>query len=249
MAGLSAHDSGVDQAVILAAGNGDRFRNGSPHSKLLTPVAGVPLLTRTLNAAFRAGVSLAHVVLGFDADSVRALAERSAPSGLELQFHVNADWHRENGLSVLAARDGVDGRPFAIMMGDHLVHAAALEQLLHTAIEPRQALLCVDRRPCDAASAAEATKVRIDHDRVRAIGKALQPFDALDTGLFVCQASLFDALEAACAAGDTTLTAGVRQLATRNLVRPIEMGDRAWCDVDTVEDLAVAERLSALSQS
>jgi CTP:molybdopterin cytidylyltransferase MocA len=34
----------VRRAIVLAAGNGDRFRNGSSHSKLLTPIAGTPLL-------------------------------------------------------------------------------------------------------------------------------------------------------------------------------------------------------------
>ena len=39
----------VDEAIVLAAGNGDRFRQSSPRSKLLTPIAGTPLLSRTLS--------------------------------------------------------------------------------------------------------------------------------------------------------------------------------------------------------
>src|SRR4051794_36217401 len=92
------------QAIILAAGNGDRFQNGSIHSKLTTSVDGTPLLIRTLQSAYQAGIRLAHIVLGYDADYVRALAISGKPDGLRLQFHLNRDWHQENGQSVLQAR-------------------------------------------------------------------------------------------------------------------------------------------------
>jgi choline kinase len=240
---LSGRAAYVRQAVILAAGNGDRFRDGSSHSKLLTFVGGTRLLTRTLESAHRAGICDAHLVLGYDADSVRALAERSAPAGLALHFHLNHNWHEENGLSVLAAQDGVNRKPFALMMGDHVFDPRALRCLIDTAPAPDETLLCIDRRAYDAEIAAEATKVRLDGDRVCAIGKALDPYDALDTGLFVCQATIFAALEAACAAGDSTLSGGVRRLAEQDLVRGVDIGDARWCDIDTVADVGAAEHL------
>ncbi|MEO7156339.1 MAG: NTP transferase domain-containing protein, partial [Vicinamibacterales bacterium] len=46
----------VRDAVILAAGNGDRFKNGDHHSKLLHPVGGQPLILRTINTAVAAGI-------------------------------------------------------------------------------------------------------------------------------------------------------------------------------------------------
>ena len=70
-------------AVILAAGNGDRFKNGNHHSKLLHPVAGQPLILRTLRSAAAAGVSSFCFVVGFEADRVRALVEAERPAGIE----------------------------------------------------------------------------------------------------------------------------------------------------------------------
>jgi 1L-myo-inositol 1-phosphate cytidylyltransferase len=239
----------VRQAVVLAAGNGDRFRGGTSHSKLLTEVGGTPLLIRTLTGAWRAGITDAHIVLGYDADSVRELVLAAAPSGLRLHFDVNHDWHRENGLSVLAARASVGARPFALLMGDHIFESHVLERLLRAPRRPGEALLCVDRQLREedparsAARAFEATKVRLTGDRVTAIGKTLQPFDALDTGLFVCHASLFQALTDACADGDSTLSGGISRLASRGLVRGVEIGSAHWCDIDTVDDLALAEQL------
>jgi 1L-myo-inositol 1-phosphate cytidylyltransferase len=234
----------VRQAVVLAAGNGDRFHNGSEHSKLLTPVAGTPLLIRTLAAAANAGITDAHLVLGYDADCVRGLASSQTPSGLTLHFHLNRDWHRENGLSVLAARSSLDPQPFALMMGDHIFETDVLRRLLEFPRRPSEALLGVDTHAIDSEMADEATKVRLDDDGlVTAIGKALQPYDALDTGLFVCDPSVFEALEASCVDGDSTLSGGIARLAARRLVRGVDIGRARWCDVDTLADLAIGERL------
>jgi choline kinase len=234
----------VREAIILAAGNGDRFGRGV--SKLLRPVLGVPLLTRTLESAAAAGITSADLVLGYQADKVRTLAERTATAGLSLRFHYNDQWHRENGLSVLAARGGFANRRFALLMGDHLFDASTLAALCHAPARPDESLLAIDRRAASPETAAEATRVALDPlgtGRIVAIGKNLEPYDALDTGLFVCAPALFPALEEACAAGDTALSDGLRRLAARGLVRGVDSGDGAWCDIDTEHDLRMAEEL------
>jgi 1L-myo-inositol 1-phosphate cytidylyltransferase len=233
----------VTHAVVLAAGNGDRFHNGASRSKLLTLVAGTPLLIRTIESARAAGITDAHVVLGYDADRVRALAEARCPHGLRLHFHVNPDWHQENGRSVLTARDALDGTPFALLMGDHIFDPGVLAQMANAARLDDETLLAVDSRPADATTALEATKVRLENGRVTAIGKTVHAADAIDTGLFVCSPVLFGALDESCAAGDTTLSGGIGRLAARGLVRAVDIGDARWCDIDTVADLGVAEQL------
>jgi choline kinase len=235
---------GVREAIVLAAGNGDRFRQPSPRSKLLTPIAGTPLLTRTLVSAHRAGITGVHLVLGYDADRVADLAFAAAPPGLRVHAHLNRDWAQENGLSVLAARACLAETPFAVLMGDHLFDVSALQGLL-SAPRPRgETLLCVDTRPARPDVVEEATRVRMTAGRITAIGKGLEPFDGLDTGLFVCDPALFAALEEACAEGDTTLTAGIRKLCARGTVRGVDIGDARWCDVDTVDDVQQAEQVA-----
>jgi 1L-myo-inositol 1-phosphate cytidylyltransferase len=233
----------VDHAIVLAAGNGDRFHSGIPQSKLVTSVAGTPLLIRTLTSAWQAGITHAHLVLGFDADRVRALAIGGAPDGLSLHFHLNHNWHQENGISVLAARAGVADRPFALLMGDHIFEAGALESLMRLPRLAGEALIGVDHLTSDPEIVLEATKVRMRDGLVTAIGKSVHPFDALDTGLFVCDESLFAALDTACAAGDTTLSGGMARLAAGGLVRGIDLGPARWCDIDTLADLTIAEAL------
>ena len=238
-----SHSSPVRRAVILAAGNGDRFRTPARDSKLLHPLLGRPILLRTLEAARDAGIQAVTVVLGYQAERVQALVERGAPPGLALSFAVNPEWELENGVSALAARPFAGSGRFALLMGDHIFEPPVLRRMLRLAAPDNESLLAVDARPATPEQVAEATKVRREGSRIVAIGKDLTDFDALDTGLFVCSPLLFEALETARAQGDTTLSGGIRQLAARGLMHGMEIGDAAWCDIDTRSDLEAAEAL------
>jgi choline kinase len=227
--------------VILAAGNGDRFENPSHDSKLLQLLLGQPILLRTIGAAQEAGLDRLTIVLGYQADRVRALAERAASPRLSLTFAHNPDWRLENGVSALAARHTVNGGRFALLMGDHVFEPAVLARMLRHPAGPGESLLAVDSRPVPRDVADEATKVRLRGSRIVAIGKRLRRYDALDTGVFVCTHHLFDALIAARAAGDTTLSGGIRRLAAERRMHAFDIGGARWCDIDTVSDLEAAE--------
>ncbi len=227
--------------MILAAGNGDRFQNPAHDSKLLQPLLGRPILLRTLQAARDAGIRHAIVVVGYQAVRVRQLVERGAPDDMTVEFAVNAEWRLENGVSALAARALVGTDRFALLMGDHVFEPPVLQRMLRLEVGADESLLAIDARPVSREQADEATKVRRSGSRIIAIGKELTDYDALDTGVFVFAPVLFDALERARRRGDTTLSGGVRELAARGLMRGMEIGEAAWCDIDTVSDLVAAE--------
>jgi choline kinase len=235
----------IRDALVLAAGNGDRFHNGRRQSKLLQPILGDPIIVRTLTTARDAGIRRAEVVLGYQADSVRDAVEAALPAGLAVHFCFNPEWQLENGVSVLAARGRFTDR-FALLMGDHLFEARMLARLLAHSSHGGECLLAVDSRAAPPEVAAEATKVRMTGSRITAIGKDLMTYDALDTGMFVCAPSLFAAIDASRAAGDTTLSGGIRQLAAQRLMRGVDIGDAAWYDIDTMDDLHHAESLLAM---
>jgi choline kinase len=232
---------GISRAVVLAAGNGDRFNNGRKSSKLLHPVLGETLIHRTLSSACAAGITAVTIVLGYQAEQIRQAVLAATPAGLQISYAYNPDWHLENGTSVLAARRFQSASRFALLMGDHLFEPASLQRLLNTPIDYDNLLLAVDRHPSADVAAYEATKVRLRDGWITEIGKSLDPYDALDTGMFVCGESVFDALAQAAAAGDTTLTGGVRILAARGLARARDITGAYWQDVDTIDDLHAAE--------
>ena len=243
---MSSVQSGtVRDAVILAAGNGDRFKNPQRASKLLHPVHGQPLIIRTLETAAAAGLTRLNVVLGYQAERVRATIEHHRIPGVSLRFTLNPQWELENGVSALAARKICCANRFMLLMADHLFDVDVLERLAALKVDPADSVLGIDTTTTDPGIVAEATKVRMAGDRVVAIGKKLTTWDALDTGMFLFTPSLFDALEEAIEIGETTLSAGVQRLASAGLMRGADLGVESWCDVDTLEDLRLAESLFA----
>ncbi|MDQ3070885.1 MAG: NTP transferase domain-containing protein [Acidobacteriota bacterium] len=234
-------------AIVLAAGNGDRFRNGS--GKLLHPFLGRPLLLCTIEAAHDAGIQQITIVLGHDAERVRALVNEGAPSGVAISYVFNPEWQLENGVSVLAARAMVNGGHVALLMGDHVFQPDVLRGLRQLPLAADESVLAIDTHTTDPMLVAEATKVLRDGSRIISIGKEIEDYDALDTGMFVCAPNLFEALETARAAGDTTLSGGIRVLAARGLMRGHDIGDAGWRDIDTVDDLQEAESAMSILSS
>jgi len=237
---LSSPEMPVRRALVLAAGNGDRFVNGTSQSKLLHRVFGQPLIVRTLGAAIAAGITSFDIVLGYQADLLRDVLD-ACLGGVDVRFSYNPNWHLENGISVLAAEQHLRHAPFALLMGDHLFEPGSLKRLLAATMEYGHSLLAIDRRTAPADVVQEATKVELDGSRIVAIGKELPRFDALDTGMFLCSPTVFDALAASRRDGDTTLSGGIRHLAARGLIHGVDIGDAEWFDIDTIADLEAAE--------
>ncbi|MFL6529294.1 MAG: NTP transferase domain-containing protein [Chthoniobacterales bacterium] len=227
-------------AIILMAGAGSRL--GAAIPKPLVKIGGRPLISYTFDALERVGVSDVHIVVGAHnglAAEVRALLQR------EMRFHVivNPEPQKQNGVSVLCAAGKVS-TPFFLMMGDHLFEPAIFEALL---AEGDQSLvnLAIDRKIESIFDIDDAMKVQTERDRVVAIAKNLEDYDAIDTGAFLCSIDLFDYLNAARRNGDCSLADGVRAMAHDRKVRAVDIGEAWWQDVDTPEMLRRAEEESA----
>ncbi|MDA0710050.1 MAG: NTP transferase domain-containing protein [bacterium] len=233
----------VKKAVIIAAGMGSRLRGyGVDLPKPLVPVAGVPLLKRTILSAKRAGIDEIVVITGFRGDEIRSrLMNDDQFLDLKIDWVQNADWERGNGVSVLAARDFVN-EPFILLMSDHLFDPEALVRLRHIPISEREAVLGVDSNLGGIFDMEDATKVLLSGDRIEKIGKELTDFNAVDTGMFLCSPFLFEALEQSIASGEGSLSGGIRVLSEQGSMRTFDLAGHFWLDVDTPEAHVQAER-------
>jgi choline kinase len=230
----------VSDAVILMAGTGSRLRESGAPAKPLIKVLGRPLVSYTLEALAQAGVKNVHAVVGYASDAVMSETRPLAPRGMNLQFILNAQWEKQNGVSVLAAAGEVRP-PFFLTMCDHFFDQDVFAILQGGAI-PGKINLAVDRKVQAIFDIDDAMKVRTADDRVVAIGKTLEEFDAIDTGMFVCPDSIFAYLECARVNGDCSLADGIRAAAAEGNVRAVDIGNAWWQDVDTPEMLAQAEQ-------
>jgi UDP-N-acetylglucosamine diphosphorylase/glucosamine-1-phosphate N-acetyltransferase len=128
------------QAVILAAGEGTRMRPLTETvPKPMLPVADRPLCAHTADAAVAAGASELVVVVGYEADAVRAFfgdEYRGVPVSIAVQKE-----QRGTADAVRAARSHLDG-PFVVLNGDNLYDFEDIETLFDVA--PAIAAIAVD---------------------------------------------------------------------------------------------------------
>jgi choline kinase len=233
--------SRISEAVILMAGSGSRLRGADEtFLKPLVPILGRPLVSYTIDALTRGGVEKISAVVGFESDRLSAVLKDLIPRGIELEVVENREWQKQNGISLLATKNHVVA-PFLLTMSDHLFDAAIVDLLIRSA-DTNFLNVAIDRKLDSIFDLADAMKLQTRQDRVVAIGKNLEQYDAIDIGLFVCPLEIFDYLERAKRNDDCSLADGVRAMAADGKVRGIDIGDAWWQDIDTPEMLAEAER-------
>ena len=234
--------------MVLAAGFGSRLAGAARETDLkpLTPVAGTPLIVRTLRSLERAGCSRAVIVIGYEGGEIRDGIRSVYRGPVDVTFVVNERYELSNGVSVLAAREHLGDGPFVLTMADHVLGDGLMDLARdHTPPEDGATLL-VDHKLDAIFDMDDATKVGTENGRIVAIGKQLETFDAVDTGVFVCTSALLHALAAELdARGDASLSDGVGRLARSGRMLALDVGDGFWQDVDTPEMLAHAEAVLA----
>lgn len=232
-------------ALIIAAGFGSRLRDISD-SKPMTPIAGIPLLELGVRQAKAAGVERVVVVTGHEAERLEAaLPALSDRAGLPVVAQRVEDWSKPNGWSVLAGADAIAGN-YLLMMSDHIFSGSILTRLAQQHASDRGVTLAVDYR-CDhpLIDPDDATWVKLDAAGfIRAIGKTIDPYDAVDCGAFLCTPELAEAIRTAIARGKAgSLSEGMQILADAGRAATMDIGEAWWLDVDDPRafDLAEAE--------
>ena len=231
------------KCLIVAAGQGTRLREKGG-LKPLIPLRGTPLIGHVIARAQAAGITEFLVVTGYRGDELRsALGGIASSLGVAVTPIANPDWTRANGASVLAAAPHLAG-PFLLTMCDHLIDPAILRDLMSVAIDADSVMLATDGDIDNPRNDPDdVTRVRHADGLIRAIGKSIPDFNAIDTGAFLCTQAMFDALRESRAAGDDSISGAMNVLARCEKARIFDIGRRLWMDVDDPVAFAHAERL------
>ena len=233
----------VNHCLILAAGNGSRLikaSGGSP--KPLVQLHGKSLLEHVILGAHQAGIDRFVIVVGYGANAIRQWLSDRPLGRVSVNVVENSEYRKDNGVSVLKARDQIRD-PFLLLMADHIFEPRTARALLKEPLAPGEVILAVDAKLDRIFDLDDATKVRRDGDHIVDIGKQIAEYDAFDTGMFLCSPALFDILESVKKEGNCSLSDGMRMLGREGRLRAFDIEDAAWQDVDTPEALAYAESI------
>ena len=234
----------VRRAIVLAAGTGSRLTEaGQDLPKPLRLVAGVPLLVRVLRNLQTVGIQEVVVITGFQGERVRRVLSSEPSIGMRLTFVSNEQYQKKNGVSLLTASDYID-RECILTMADHLYSPELIRKLMSADVPEGCCALAVDRDIERCFDLDDATKVQARAGKIQQIGKDLEIYDALDTGVFrigpelLCELALVEART-----GDCSLSDGVQALARKGRFLAVDVGDIRWIDVDTPLALERAEAM------
>ena len=234
--------------LIIAAGKGSRLQQRGD-SKPLVPILGIPLIERVIRSAMEAGADEFYVVIGYQGERVRLFLERLADRlVIRITPLLNDDWDKENGVSILKARD-VLREPFLLLMADHLFDPNLVRPLTTMTLGDGEVVLVVDRNTRNPlVDMEDVTRVKVEDNgpmerkKIRDIGKGLADFNGFDTGIFLCSPAIFKALEQSKEKdGDATLSGAVRLLAAAGHAKAIPT-DGFWIDVDDPAAFQKAEQ-------
>ncbi len=229
------------QALIIAAGQGSRLRSLA-ESKPLAPVAGRPLIEHVVRSAAGGGATSFVIVTGYRPEPLESyLGDLADAIAMPIRTVRNEAWERPNGLSVAAAAELLADE-YLLMMSDHLFDPEIVRALI--AAPPAPLRLAIDRvSDSPLIDLDDATRVKLgEGSRIALIGKAVEPFDAIDTGLFRAGPELIAAIRESVEAGaQGNLSDGVQSLADRGMAETLDVSGHWWLDVDDPRAFAMAE--------
>jgi CDP-L-myo-inositol myo-inositolphosphotransferase len=225
------------KVLILAAGRGERLDSWTAsRPKPLIPILGETILARTLLTLKTMGFREFVLVVGYLGKMIKNELGTGEKYGISIEYVDNPEWERGNAISVLTAEKHL-GEEFLLVMGDHLIESSMVKELLK---HPSDLTLCVDSDPQNT-DLEEATKIYHKDRHLIRIGKELDQYNTVDTGLFVCRKKIFPSLKRSIEEGREEWSDHVQRFAEENHVETVDTPGSCWMDIDTDDDLRTAE--------
>ncbi len=222
--------------LILAAGFGSRLGHDMP--KALIPWDGGAIIDLQLRHLHAAGIHDVWVVVGFQADRVRA--HLKGQSGVH--FVHNAVYMDTNtAKSMLMGLKHIPPGDVLALNGDVVFDASILPLLMD---RPGATSLAVDPRVCGD----EEIKYRIGEGRLQALSKQVHgEGEAVGINLFAAQDRPFLERALEYVEMQAYFERGVELILpfTKTPLRVVPIGDRRAMEIDFPEDLEAARRLFA----
>jgi len=238
-------------AVILVAGIGSRLRPlTDDRPKALVDLGGETILGRTVRLLLSYGVRKIVLATGYREDAVKA-AMQGTPAPVSVEYCRNPEFDRtQNSVSLALCRNAVGSDAFFKLDGDVVFQRQVLDRLDASSAELSVA---VDAGRMLDAEAMKVTLSQASAARIGAFGKGIPLSQSAGESIGIERISstfsvtLFDALDAAIAAGDTGLyyeDVYSRLIAAGSLrAEAVPVADLPWTEVDDFTDLERAREL------
>ena len=243
-------------ALILVAGLGSRLGPTTRDCpKALVPVAGTPILERMIDTLGEQGITSFILVVGYLADQIRGFVEARYPD-LDVRFVENPAYATTGsmcsldlGLDALGPQHNV-----LVLEGDGVLEPALVLRTLQAAGRAREAATLL--APYEPSLSGTFALVHGDlvsawlHESVRAVDFPLETSFKTVNVTFVRKGAPLVALRntvklsLAGFGSKAPLEFAMQDLVAKGMqILAVDTGGLRWFEVDTPEDLAIAESL------
>lgn len=232
-------------AVILAAGRGHRLHPYTKkYPKPLTKILNKPIIEHIVTSLKDAGIENCVIITGYLGNHIRRYLGDGAKFGLKTQYCHNQQYSLGNAISLKMAEKALKNEePFLLLMADHYVDKAIIEKAMENI--NREPLLCIDRNPCYPPQIKDATRVLVDQEGyIVDIGKNIPAWNAVDTGLFLLDNTIFEIIRLLEKRKfpSLTVTECIKHWSLNiNPVWGCEVSNHLWFDIDTQQDVTFVE--------
>jgi choline kinase len=260
---LSTHEKSIRTlaaetcAVILAAGLGSRLGpNTKECPKCLVSVSGVPILERMIDTLAESGITRIIIAVGYLADHIRRFVEGRYPD-LDIQFVENPQYASTGSVfSLDLALDAAPPDLHALLVeGDVVLDPELIQRTFESADRSTDVAttLLAPYEPSLSGTFAlveDGVVSAWTHESVRSNDFPLQSSFKTVNITFMRKGEPLAALRGAVKrtiyeqGGRAPLEYAMQDLVTRGMrITAVETAGLRWFEVDTPEDLAIAEGL------
>lgn len=230
----------IRNALVPAAGRGlrlDRPRTPKP----LVDVGGKPMIIRLIEQFEQRGINRTTVVIGYEGERVARAIKAHFGLRSQMEIIVNPRWEEGLARSILLAQPLFEG-PFLLAMADHVFDDELVDIMIAEQPQNDGLVALVDDDLDRDYDRNMAVKVRLEGSSITAIGRNLNPYDAVDAGMFVAEKALFDYLaKVVRSRKEADLSDAVAEMAALGKVKAAVVDGHHFTDVDTPRDLVQAE--------
>ena len=224
------------EGIILAAGYGSRLRSHFNIPKYYIDIHGYPLLYYPYYSLSKAGVSKVYIV--FNDETYRMFRDVEELFNLaDVEVLVNPYPELDNGYTLVYALSQVDRYPIIVSVSDHIYPYHVASDLVNLAqdIWDVDFVVAGDSSP-DYVDIMEATKIKVEEDRILSIGKGLPDYSYIDMGLFLFYPGFRRYVDPSVMKPFTINDFLNRVVSMGGLGRVYSAEGFPWKDVDTFED-------------
>ncbi|HLD21926.1 MAG TPA: sugar phosphate nucleotidyltransferase [Patescibacteria group bacterium] len=226
--------------VIGAAGRGSRMKHLCVDCpKHLFPVAAKPFFQYVLETVHQSGFERIIVVVGHQAEKMRAFLAQSPYSVLVVDQFARMGEKYGTAVVLEAAAADIGNEPFVCINGDSL-----FTQDVFAAVQKNDEYSRVIGTPSDHPEQYGVLECTADHWLTRIIEKPTKPLSTVvNIGVYAFQPEIFDALKQVHISprGEYELTDAVNVLAAQKKVK-VEALQGKWVDLGKPEDIPQVEQ-------